>query len=734
MRRFAHGICFLLVGMSQSSSSASSSASSTLRWQPSSDSDEEPELPQPHALIQIQPPMVELEIYAPAPPGPHMRTLARSTARCDLLLSSAIQNFHTSDIDPAVQTMISHTLGDQPRQIMPASVEEKMLEIPARSLPVRIQELASCAYHSVRTFVRNLLTHIITPQRREQWHIQSTFRAIGQDETTMYARGVRWRVETTFVSDSGGVDGSQRSSLPAPPPLALQALPQIPLPLPLQLLPHQAAPLAAVEGNEVAILEHVETEGLTSTKIVRGKLDLQLLLRSVLPRPDHQHDFLLLLVPVILPLRAVDRTTGENLKACVKDWLRIHMFDDVSKSAEATYEAQIADSAASNEKAYASIEADDIPDPDSLGDDVARFYYRARCLAHKISTATGRTYSVVDGLLSGVTATGLALAPSSALVAFRSCVTEVMIASVDVIDAPRPAYDDPAMSRRNAFLDLVLPRNSVASIKRRADLEDFIMTSDLNADRIPLYRPGGASSLDIRLWAKNAVKALIPNQLPVFSKSRWLGSVQIFSECTLLAGVFNLFQRSVPRWRMVLRGKVPRPLTRQSCPEFDVVDSDSDSSVDETAQPGVNWPAWNKKQRRDTNRFASEPQLATSLVIARRFLSPMADLQNAIERIGGRAWHNKQLRLSVESNGALGLTRVQELASGGVTNSFFNQLEELFAKPEMWSMLPIEACRNQHTNLAFACLARSSGGVQQLICSILESMAVQIFRLIREPG
>lgn len=69
----------------------------------------------------------------------------------------------------------------------------------------------------------------------------------------------------------------------------------------------------------------------------------------------------------------------------------------------------------------------------------------------------------------------------------------------------------------------------------------------------------------------------------------------------------------------------------------DFMPSDSESDVDEGAQPGPDgpggWPAWNRLQGRNACRFAADRRLQEwAMVVTLRSLGPLVTLLREIER------------------------------------------------------------------------------------------------------
>ena len=117
------------------------------------------------------------------------------------------------------------------------------------------------------------------------------------------------------------------------------------------------------------------------------------------------------------------------------------------------------------------------------------------------------------------------------------------------MDGPPPPRDSAVLRRRDKLLELCLPKTA-KGLQRRSALQE-VFTSDLTCHEICIYRPGGArhdGDEFLQEWAEKACTLLFPCRLELFSRSRWMTSLEPFTLCTLLSNFHNVLERAVRVW------------------------------------------------------------------------------------------------------------------------------------------------------------------------------------------
>jgi hypothetical protein len=385
------------------------------------------------------------------------------------------------------------------------------------------------------------------------------------------------------------------------------------------------------------------------------------------------------------------------------------------------YETQIGDGAGSNVRAYGGRAGPRIN------------LFRTRCYAHVLSTVTGRSYGVVDGLLSGAIAIALAFSPGGATTTFRKALALVIEHSVVVVDTlpPPPGHQD--LRLRDARLDLFLPATP-AGMARRHVLETSLH-GDMEADRIKWCVVGGADVTAVAAWSKRVADAMLPTKLKIFSRTRWLSLLDSLTDIALIASMHNLLHRVLPLWKLQMKGQpiTPAILMRQCggrVAAFDV--SDSDSEVDENVKPGPNtWQEWNRLQRRDAGVFARSKASKAGITITVTCLEPMVKLLHHVEYVSKDSWLQEQMAAAV--GGQPCFTRAEEAMSGIAVRRCIATTTTLLTSNASWLAISPEDFTEATTGVAFCMLSRTVCGLSQLLHIPQRSWTLQIFRLLRDP-
>ncbi len=313
-------------------------------------------------------------------------------------------------------------------------------------------------------------------------------------------------------------------------------------------------------------------------------------------------------LPCVIPLQAADRNTGEAMYVLWREAMMCSASDLLFKKFPNRLEARTVDRAGSNLRAVRKLDSD--ADSSAVDDvDTLTLNVTFCCDAHGNSSVTGRVLEPVQGMLTGLISVSLALRMGGFFAHFKKILTSIIASSVTVVDAAPFSENHPWSQRRDGLLKLLLP----PTCSRRVQLHS-LLTGDPTDDHIELRRPGGATDDEVKEYAKVLADQLMPAQLPIFSRTRWLGSAKPISEAALVGNFHRLLPRTTLAWTWIKLGGDSAQVGQAQQPhhDWDVVLSDSDS--DGEKEPGAagvpakgspeDWAAWNAKQQRNSRQFA----------------------------------------------------------------------------------------------------------------------------------
>jgi hypothetical protein len=350
--------------------------------------------------------------------------------------------------------------------------------------------------------------------------------------------------------------------------------------------------------------------------------------------------YTLLALPLTCPLQLSDHATAETISNHIKEQMFVLCLSLARRVFPANYEMICDDNAGSNIKAEQSLEVEAV--------DSTRL--RTSCDIHTVHGAQGKSYKVIDPFLSGLISYALTQAPGGALNKLHQAVAEVTLHSFSQFDGPRSRPTDPRMIHGNLVLDLLVGSTIVKKVERRFALQE-LLTSDITLDEIILYKPG--PPVDARQWCWKLSRLLLPQRVKIFQRRRWMSSASPLSEAALLDNTHNLFRRSVPRWCVLLKGRVPPPMaswrpTPDSDDEAACAHEDNSSLVPFVQQGvgangtiSVDWTHWNRVQRGTAKKLA-ESNPGPTLLVARVSLQQQTKLLGEFESISGDSWELQQ--------------------------------------------------------------------------------------------
>jgi hypothetical protein len=253
------------------------------------------------------------------------------------------------------------------------------------------------------------------------------------------------------------------------------------------------------------------------------------------------------------------------------------------------------------------------------------------------------------------------------------------------------------------LLHLLMPATS----KHAANLH-ILLTGDTASDNIEWRCPGGVSAVEVKQYAEMLAHSLMPHRFEIFSRTRWLGSVAPLTGAALLADIHNLLPRAIIAWCNL--GLAPIASIQVCEAAWDGLPSDDDvSDKDREILPGA-WAAWNRKQQRDSKKFAmSRP--AGVLLMSSFALQPNVRLQRAVQYLDGDVWQRHQLYKACA--GQPYRTRIEHVASLAQTHGFYEDCESLLGPDARWDLLlerhtTVDDCNTDSATDGFRTLGFSS--------------------------
>ena len=430
-------------------------------------------------------------------------------------------------------------------------------------------------------------------------------------------------------------------------------------------------------------------------------------------------------IPLLSRLRVVDSCTGSNLQAILLDEQDIWGLQCARERAENKMDISTADRASANDSAEEGM-ANTFPENLRL---------RLPCVAHIASSVQGRSFNAIAFVIKHIISCSLAMRPAGAVQAFREQLISVLVGSVLVHDAPCPAPGHPARVHREAIFNLAFPPDSKAILKcllwgvtpeyvreiimwrwsvlfktsgsvsmdcfaclwsvcgvifvqaaiERNTTLCLLLNGDLESEVIDWYVPGSSGKeVDTRSWAKSVACILLPAAIRPFHKQRWCNSLAPLASYMLLANCHRLLQRVVPRWLLVLDGKIVQPYVRSvyECvkTDFDVSDEEDEEIVDILVVNGPQdggqhdvaeaWQRFNNRQRKGASELVrSEP--ADRLVIGTITMALSVSFLHNVEGIASRNWDRTQWVKCL--NGEVPTTRMVAAHRGDLSRQVFEK-------------------------------------------------------------
>ena len=247
------------------------------------------------------------------------------------------------------------------------------------------------------------------------------------------------------------------------------------------------------------------------------------------------------LLPLLCPLQGLDQGTGENTKASIEESLHVPFDPLTDDQYTFTTAAFTLDRDGANNRAVKGIEGEQTPT------------MRLPCFVHIASTSEGRALNSVDADITGVIGLSLTQKSLGEYDKFKDALAAVIKQSVRPhLGRPPPDFH-PDMQLRNKLLDLALPLHPPGSgltsqqplMRRRFELKS-LLTGNILLEQIDVWMPGPCP-LDIDAYSQRLAKALFPDIIELFPRSRWILSQAALAENALLC-FHKLHERVVPQW------------------------------------------------------------------------------------------------------------------------------------------------------------------------------------------
>ena len=458
-------------------------------------------------------------------------------------------------------------------------------------------------------------------------------------------------------------------------------------------------------------------EERTVGKIVQNELVLGFLLQN-----QRNRRFVFWTVPIALPLQITDKARGASFVHLWQVAMSLPLMSEVRAIFKLQYDGKCLDRASANVSAVRELE--------SMAPHMLFFLFW--CMAHMLSTITGRSLSPVDGVITGIIALSLSQRMGGETSRFFNCLVHVIVQSVVPVQRFPHNSMHPWSQYRDHLLTSMLPAHK--DFNRRSSLR-VLLTGDLTSDDIEWLTIDIPTDEEIRDYAERLAQELFPQAFETWCRSRWLTSLAIIREVSLLSNVHGLLQRALKMF--CATSKFEQKADAMVVKEWSVASSD-DEAVRKTPQqpqaqeskpvPGGDWSAWNAKQLRDTRHFAqSEP--GGILLIIVMCMTPAEQMMQRMEKSDADTEENTQ---SCKAASKLPFqTRAEYFASLEMTNNYYSEVETLMFDERTWALLPSKDRTVRNANIAFAMLATGMCGVFFSIEAQCKDLA--IFKLIKQP-
>jgi hypothetical protein len=280
------------------------------------------------------------------------------------------------------------------------------------------------------------------------------------------------------------------------------------------------------------------------------------------------------------------------------------------------------------------------------------------CHVHKSSTCHTRTFSMVDGEVSGVIRYALSLSLSECMHRFRESLRHIILERLEVRRGEPPVE---AAAFREATLDLFLKRGPYAR-SRRAILATVLNGDWRDREHVQVYLVPGdqRDEAAIRTQVVNEVCWALAGRVPhTYPRHRWTGACRAFDDVGLVQSVHGLAAAAYQHWlakpaersgddphpplgaEQHLAEPPPGSLPQSSHPE--AITPHSLEGVDPVGPSAATWADVNQ-----ANKVMARDFLASGKVdlvpILRLVVEPLSQLLEGYLFLGGERWEAQQRR------------------------------------------------------------------------------------------
>ena len=289
--------------------------------------------------------------------------------------------------------------------------------------------------------------------------------------------------------------------------------------------------------SSLGVLPKHDSQQATHAKVLQSEIFLGMMFQV-----KGSDSFVWIKSQVPTPLQAVDRVTGETTRACL--WSSISCVPEIERLWGAfPLKVRLActDRAGANYRCESGLQEEGFMPQFAAA--------HIPCSVHCLSTAIGVSNSCAENEVSGVLNCGLVLNELGATRRLREILAKIIATELSVKYAMAEAEAD---ARREAVYDMFLPVTGVTlgykktNLKRREILNAFLNGSLLE-EHCTHYCTMCCDSAEETLayMTTFVVWALVPYNLPIYSRKSWIGQDLSLDWIGLLEAHHNLFSKAM---------------------------------------------------------------------------------------------------------------------------------------------------------------------------------------------
>lgn len=392
------------------------------------------------------------------------------------------------------------------------------------------------------------------------------------------------------------------------------------------------------------------------------------------------------------------------------------------------------------------------------------------CEAHKVATSHEMTFGLADANVKGMIHCALSLRDGANMTIFRTCLKEEVASRFVVKHGSPPAS---AVEHKKRIMRLFVSHGSQLAMRRM--VLALCPNGDWRNPAVEYYLPAGAQHSRQELIdhvASGLVAALCGSQPVLYKRSRWTGA-DLATDCFgileachgLLSSTYQRFiakmqARSVTKAKTLVAGAAegdiadePAHAEEAGAGPADAGESDAPAAasalvaaapiedggpVDPRAVKDLDWAVINASHRRKAARWLASRPLDW-LILQRTVMEPLRQYQVRTFLYASEEWEKTQRGKIAEklSHGPAAFSdrehRLAIAAQGKCDDTFFEQLQLLFEREELWEQVPTSSYSTKFKALAFRMVSRAGCAVYELLALPHRAFPFQIFRLLAEP-